>query len=87
MTEFIKILLTAIFGAIIDTCLKVLRKSPEEKAKEKYDKKINEAIERIDSDDPGYKLPVGTSDKWGETITTKTRLESGPADGAKRPTS
>jgi len=86
MTAFIKILLTAVFGAIIDTCLKVFRKSPEEKAKEKYDKKINEAIERIGSDDPGYKLPVGTSDKWGSSITTKTRMEPGQTDGIKRPT-
>ena len=85
MTAFIKILLTAVFGAIIDTCLKVFRKSPEEKEREKNSEKINEAIDRIGSDDPGYRLPVGTSDKWGSSITTETRVEPGKTDGTKRP--
>jgi hypothetical protein len=87
MTNFIKIILTAVFGAIIEALLKVFKKSPEQIARERIDEILNENIERNNSDDPGYRLPSGTSDQWGETITTQTRVEPGKTNGIKRPAS
>lgn len=83
MTNFVKSLLTLLLGALIEALLKVFKKTPEEKK----DEQIKDGINRIGSDDPGYRLPSGTSDKWGETIAVKTRMESGQDDGTKRPAS
>lgn len=81
MKNFVKSLLVLLFGALIESILKVFKKTPEEKK----DEQIKNGINRIGSDDPGYRLPPGTADKWGETITTETRMESGKDDGVKRP--
>lgn len=81
MKNFIKSLLVLLFGAMIESIIKVFKKTPEEKKNEQ----IKNAIDRVGSDDPGYRLPSGTADKWGETITTETRVESSKADGVKRP--
>lgn len=84
MTLLMKLLLVVIV-AVLTVIINNFKKPPEQKEKEKNREADNRYIDAINNDSTGYELPSGTSDKWGNEITTSPRMESGQADGAKRP--
>ncbi len=83
MTLLLKLLFVVVV-AVLTAILGNFKKTPEQKEKEKNREADNRYIDAINNDSTGYVLPPGTTDKWGETITTETRMESGKTDGVKR---
>lgn len=84
MTLLMKLLLVVIV-AVLTVIINNFKKPAEQKEKEKNREADNRYIDAINNDSTGYELPPGTADKWGDKITTETRMESGQTDGVKRP--